>query len=63
MAKLSSIDKSYNSFYCFIVNNKSEALYFIETYNLKIKKKYNLIPIYSNDNNDICELISTLFVC
>ena len=38
MAKLSSIDKSYNSFYCFIVNNKTEALYFIETYNLKIKK-------------------------
>ena len=53
MEKLNSTDNSYNSFYCFIVNNKSEALYFVETYNLKIKKKYNLIPIYSNDSNNI----------
>ena len=46
MEKLNSNDKSYNSEYCFIVNNISEAQFFIERYNLKLNKIYNLLPIF-----------------
>ena len=53
MEKLNSNDNSYICEYCFIVNNISEAQFFIDTYNLKQKKKYNLIPIFSNSSNKI----------
>ena len=53
MEKLKSSDNSYNSKYCFIVNNISEAQFFIDRYNLKLKKKYNLLPIFSNKNKNI----------
>ena len=53
MEKLNSTDNSYISEYCFIVNNIYEAQFFINRYNLKIKKKYNLLPIYSNEKKNI----------
>ena len=53
MEKLNSTINSYICEYCFIVNNISEAQYFIDRYNLKLKKKYNLLPIYSNKNKNI----------
>ena len=53
MEKLNSSDNSYNSEYCFIVNNISEAQFFIDRYNLKLKKNYNLIPIFSNNSKNI----------
>ena len=53
MEKLNSTDNSYICEYCFIVNNKSEAQFFIDRYNLKLKTNYNLIPIFSNNSNNI----------
>ena len=49
MEKLNSTDNSYICEYCFIVNNISEAQFFINRFNLKPKKKYNLFPIFSNE--------------
>ena len=46
MEKLNSTNNSYNCKYCFIVNNISEAQFFINRYNLKLKKKYKLLPIF-----------------
>ena len=48
MEKLNSTNNSYVCEYCFIVNNISEAQFFIHRFNLKLKKKYNLFPIFSN---------------
>ena len=42
MEKLNSTDNSYICEYCFIVNNISEAQFFINRFNLKPKKKYDL---------------------
>ncbi|MFL2822253.1 MAG: hypothetical protein EVA21_05675 [Alphaproteobacteria bacterium] len=53
MEKLNSTDNSYICEYCFIVNNISEAQFFINRFNLKPKKKYNLFPIFSNQKKDI----------
>ena len=53
MEKLNLTDNNYICEYCFIVNNISEAQFFINKYNLKLKKKYNLFPIFSNENNSI----------
>ena len=53
MENLKSRDNNYNSEYCFIVNNISEAQFFIDRYNLKLNKNYNLIPIFSNNSNNI----------
>ena len=53
MEKLNSTDNSYVCEYCFIVNNISEARFFINRFNLKPKKKYNLFPIFSNQKKDI----------
>ena len=53
MEKLNLTDNNYICEYCFIVNNISEAQFFINRYNLKLKKKYNLLPIFSNENNTI----------
>ena len=53
MEKLNSTDNSYICEYCFIVNNISEAQFFINRFNLKPKKKYNLFPIFSNENKNI----------
>ena len=39
MEKLNSTDNSYICEYCFIVNNISEAQFFINRFNLKPKKK------------------------
>ena len=41
MENLNSTDNSYICEYCFIVNNISEAQFFIDRYSLKLKKKYN----------------------
>ena len=53
MEKLNSTDNSYICEYCFIVNNIFEAQFFINRFNLKPKKKYNLFPIFSNENKNI----------
>ena len=53
MEKLNSTDNSYICEYCFIVNNISEAQFFINRFDLKPKKKYNLFPIFSNQKKDI----------
>ena len=53
MEKLNSTDNSYICEYCFIVNNISEAQFFINRFNLKPKKKYNLFPIFSNQKKNI----------
>ena len=53
MDKLNLTDNSYICEYCFIVNNIFEAQFFINRYNLKLKKKYKLLPIFSNKNKNI----------
>ena len=53
MEKLNSNDNSCICEYCFIVNKISEAQFFINRFNLKPKKKYNLFPIFSNQKKDI----------
>ena len=53
MEKLNLNDNSYICEYCFIVNNISEAQFFINKFNLKPKNKYNLFPIFSNENKNI----------
>ena len=53
MEKLNSNNDSYICEYCFIVNKISEAQFFIDRYNLRINKKYNLLPIFSNEYKNI----------
>ena len=53
MEKLNLADNRYVSEYCFIVNNKSEAKFFIDRFKLKLNGKHNLLPIFFNENKNV----------
>ena len=63
MGKLNSTDNSYICEYCFIVDNIFEAQFFINRYNLKLKKKYNLLPIFSNKYKNMWLAINQDKIC